>query len=100
VAVDGGHIYWTNFNSNTIGRANLDGSCTNDDQCVVPNVKGKSLQRRSRRLHTSPPLARQGDQAQARLEPRRALRESGRREGPGRGSKVKLALAPKPKKRT
>jgi hypothetical protein len=29
VAVDGQHVYWANFSSNTIGRANLDGSGAN-----------------------------------------------------------------------
>ena len=31
VAVDGAHVYWTNRNSSTIGRANLDGTGANEN---------------------------------------------------------------------
>jgi len=29
VAVDAAHVYWTNIDANTIGRANLDGTGAN-----------------------------------------------------------------------
>jgi hypothetical protein len=38
VAVDAGHVYWTNFGTGTIGRANLDG--TGIDQNFITGVSG------------------------------------------------------------
>jgi hypothetical protein len=37
VAVDGQHIYWTNFSINTIGEANLDGSAVNESLIATAN---------------------------------------------------------------
>ena len=38
MAVDAGHLYWTKFNANTIGRANLDG--TGADESFITGASG------------------------------------------------------------
>ena len=40
MAVDDAHVYWTNFNSGAIGRANLDGSGVN--QSFITGASGPS----------------------------------------------------------
>ncbi len=70
VAVDGAHVYWTNHGTDTIGRANLDGSGANQSFITGAGQPGRAW--RSTAATSTGPTSHRHDRAG---EPRRQRRQ-------------------------
>ena len=73
VAVDAGHVYWTSFPDNAIGRANLDGSAPTSNFIAGANEPQRDRRRRRRvpARHDADPLAGRAERLRRLVHDRR-----------------------------
>ena len=83
VAVDGQHVYWTNFFTNSIGRANLDGSGVNQS-FISPAAAVRRGWRSTASTSTGPTTAAARSGARTSTAPA-SIRASSAARAPSRG---------------